>query len=194
MYAENFGEFFEDQVRMADAVVFSRCDLFPERVADARQAIQRLNPMVPLFSEPWDQIPADRILASESLNGNGKKPRFSVSFGKSTLDETLSQVYTPGFEKDHHHSAEAVFDTITIETEKIFNKAKLSAQMSALTDDANGFVVRAKGILPVDGGFVNLQYLPGDLSITDCETEGGVLSIIGQNLNRQEITRLFQEE
>ncbi len=200
MYAENFGEFFEDQVKKADVVMLSRTDLFPDRTEDACRVIRSLNPGAALFSKPWDQIHADEILAA-GANGEADSiparsaPRFSVTFGKSILKDGEHQVYTPGFEETHHHStAEEIFDTITIETERIYSTEDLTARMAALTDDTKGFILRVKGILPIDGGYVNLQYLPGDLQITACDTRGGALSIIGQNLAQQEIIRLFNQE
>ena len=64
MYAENFGEFFEDQVKKADVVMLSRTDLFPDRTEDACRVIRSLNPGAALFSKPWDQIHAYEILAA----------------------------------------------------------------------------------------------------------------------------------
>ena len=57
--------------------------------------------------------------------------------------------------------------------------------------NAKGIILRAKGILRSPGGYVNLQYLPGDIRITKCAASGNMLCIIGQNLDRQELANLF---
>jgi len=55
-----------------------------------------------------------------------------------------------------------------------------------------GSVLRAKGIVPGTNGYMNMQYLPGDIQISNCTTGGDMLCIIGQNLKRQELVSLFK--
>lgn len=59
---------------------------------------------------------------------------------------------------------------------------------------ANGTILRAKGIVRGPSGYMNLQYLPGDIKVTKCATKGNMLCIIGRNLNRQELCILFSGE
>jgi len=58
----------------------------------------------------------------------------------------------------------------------------------------SGTVLRAKGILRGTNGSVDLQYLPGDLRLAACDAEGDMLCIIGQDLHRHELMRLFKGE
>lgn len=51
---------------------------------------------------------------------------------------------------------------------------------------AQGTILRAKGILPGPKGYVDLQYLPGDLKLTECAAKGDMLCIIGRDLNTAE--------
>ena len=52
-------------------------------------------------------------------------------------------------------------------------------------------LLRAKGILRGPDGYVNVQYLPGDLRIADCAVAGGLLCLIGRNLDPTALKRLF---
>jgi hypothetical protein len=67
----------------------------------------------------------------------------------------------------------------------------LQACMHKLEHNLSGTVLRAKGIVGGADGYMNLQYLPGDLKITNCAAAGDTLCIIGRNLDRQELARLF---
>lgn len=52
MYLENFGEFFEDQIRNADLILLSRTEAFPDRIDDAYRLIKSLNEHVTILSAP----------------------------------------------------------------------------------------------------------------------------------------------
>ena len=90
-----------------------------------------------------------------------------------------------------HHSAEDIFDTVTIRTKHVFNIEDLKARVSHMEQIAQGNVIRAKGILRGTKGYINLEYSSGDIRITNCATEGDMLCIIGRNLNRQKLCSLF---
>ena len=54
MYARNFGEFFEDQVRSADLIVLSRTDTTGEKkLLEAVTLLKALNPEAGLITTPW---------------------------------------------------------------------------------------------------------------------------------------------
>lgn len=55
MYLENFGEFFEDQIRQADVVLFSRTQQYPDKVQAAKDLVKELNAHCVILTRPWDQ-------------------------------------------------------------------------------------------------------------------------------------------
>ena len=57
MYLKNFGEFFEDQVKCAETVVFSRTQkVSEEKLETAYELVRGLNAEARLISTPWDNI------------------------------------------------------------------------------------------------------------------------------------------
>ncbi len=57
MYLKNFGEFFEDQVKCAETVVFSRTQkVSEEKLETAYELVRNLNAEARLISTPWDNI------------------------------------------------------------------------------------------------------------------------------------------
>ncbi len=70
----------------------------------------------------------------------------------------------------------------------------LKARISSMERNTKGTVLRAKGIVRGPGGYINLQYLPGDIKMTECAVNGDMLCIIGRGLNSQELCTLFGGE
>ena len=62
-YLENFGAFFEDQVRSAGTILLNRTELFPEAVTKAVELVEQLNPSAQVLAEPWKLLTAAEILS-----------------------------------------------------------------------------------------------------------------------------------
>jgi G3E family GTPase len=191
MYLDNFGKFFEDQIRNADVLLLSRAEDFPDRVKDACQLVKSLNTQAVVFSKPWNQISADEILFPQHGH-SGHDEHFGHAHGCGCHHGT----HAHGDHEvcDHDHSAEEVFDTVTIRTDREFTAEDLKTCINKLEQNQYGTVLRAKGIVRGVNGYMNLQYLPGDLKIANCFTRGDMLCIIGRNLHRQKLTGLFSGE
>ena len=63
MHMKNFGEFFLDQVKTADTVIFSRTQLLSaDRVEKSRVLIEEAHPGVRIVTTAWDELPAEVML------------------------------------------------------------------------------------------------------------------------------------
>ena len=177
MYLDNFGEFFEDQIQNADVLILSRTGDFPDKVNSTCKLVKSLNAQAVILSEPWDEMRAEDILIPHP--------------GSHEHGEQCDHMHGC---HGHDHAAEEAFDTITIRTKGVFSIEDLKARISRLENNPKGTVLRAKGIVQSTGGYINVQYLPGDIQITNCATAGDMLCIIGRDLNRQELVSLFTKE
>jgi len=189
MYLDNFGEFFEDQIQNAGIILLSRTGDFPEKVNDARELIKSLNAHSAVLSKPWSQITAAEILHPEQ-----ERPAHGEHCGHahgSGCDHYGAHDHEDRGNCDNGHSAEDVFDTVTIYTDRKFTVEDLKSCIYKLERNQSGTVLRAKGIVRGVNGYVNLQYLPGDLKITNCLAGGDMLCFTGRNLDRQELISLF---
>ncbi|MDR1217095.1 MAG: cobalamin biosynthesis protein CobW [Oscillospiraceae bacterium] len=172
MYAENFGEFFEDQIANANAVVLSRCDGSPDASGAARALVRTLNGRAPIFAEPWPALTSASILAP--LRGGHEHKQHEHGGG------------------EHVHDAEDVFESVTVYSPARFNESELRLKVAEL--ELAGTLLRAKGLLRGRDGFWDLQYVPGDLKITRCgggARDGGVLCAMGRGLDPERIAELF---
>ncbi len=217
MYLDNFGEFFEDQIRSADVILLSRTGDFPDKVDDAYNLVRRLNATARIISRPWNRVNSAEILQPlhdrRAITGHDSHSHGDVSSeGAPHIHEHVhshdghvheDQRHEQGHmhrhgdhecDCDHDHSAEDCFDTVTIHTKRTFSIAELKSRVSDMERTAKGTILRAKGIVRGVNGYMNLQYLPGDIRITRCAAAGNVVCIIGQNLNRRELCALFSAE
>jgi G3E family GTPase len=199
-YFENFGEFFADQIECADAVLLSRAEERPDRLDAARDLVRSLNARAVLFAEPWESLSAARLLSlprdrADAACGAGE----ACAPGEHGAGEHCHGEHCAGAHDHsahdhdaHGRSAEEVFDTVTIRTERVFSADDLLARVARMERGAAGTVLRAKGVLRGTDGYLNLQYVPGDTKIERCNAAGGeALSVIGRDLNGPGLAALF---
>lgn len=211
MYLDNFGEFFEDQIQNADTILLSRTENFPDKVKDAYELVKSLNDHALILSKPWDQITSDEILYPDMMHSTyGKhkvlshEHRYHHELHEHKEDchcgHHGSHDHEEGCHCRHHdhenkcghnHSAKDIFDTITIQTTRTFNMEDLKTVILNMEQKAHGTILRVKGIVQGTNGYINLQYLPGDIQITRSAVHGDMICIIGRNLNQQELIGLF---
>ena len=197
LYLDNFGEFFEDQIQHADTILLSRTGDFPDKVSEACQLVQSLNAQSPILAKPWSQLTAAEILLPRHDQHDQEEPCGhgpGCGCRRQGVQNRAEHGRSHHGSHAHDHAAEDIFDTVTIRTKRVFSMEDLKTSLLYLEHSANGTVLRAKGILRGTSGYVNLQYLPGDIRLTSCATHGDMLCIIGRNLNRQELCSLFGGE
>ena len=63
LYSKNFGEFFDNQIRYAAAVVLSRTDIAPEdKIQEAVEIVRERNPKAVLVTTPLDKLDGGRLM------------------------------------------------------------------------------------------------------------------------------------
>lgn len=194
-YFESFGEFYKDQIQHADIILLSRTGNFQDKINDAYKLIKTLNGHAAIISKPWDQINAAEILYPQyDQHEHTEHCSHGHGCGYEQPGVHEHSGHSHDCDSGHSHTAEEAFDTVTIRTKQVFSIEDLKARVSNMERSAKGTILRAKGILRGTDGYINLQYLPGDIQITKCAAAGDMLCIIGRGLDRQELLSLFSGE
>ncbi len=90
MYMKNFGEFFNDQIEHASAIVLSHTDLASDKkIAEAVALIREHNPESVIVTTPWDKLTGMEILSAMEK--------------KDTLDDILKELAEESEHEHHHH-------------------------------------------------------------------------------------------
>ncbi|MDR1481145.1 MAG: GTP-binding protein [Synergistaceae bacterium] len=183
-YIDNFGEFFEDQIQHADTVLLSKIDAPPgDKTGKAEEAagiIRELNGSSRIFADPWSRIDSAEIL-------------YPAAARESIAEEDAGCCNSPD-SCDHNHDAEDVFDEITLRPGRQFSREDLESRMFDIERFSSGEILRAKGIVRGEDGYLNIQYIPGDLRVESTSAAGDIVCFIGRGLNRQELAGLLLRE
>lgn len=98
-----------------------------------------------------------------------------------------------GHHHHHHgHDADEVFSSWGVETAKQFTEEEIDSALRALDSLTYGQVVRAKGYVPADGGWLYFDYVPGERNLRRGEAAvTGRICVIGAHLDEEGLKELF---
>ena len=204
MYMKNFGEFYDNQITSANAIILSRTgDMKEEKIAEAVALIREKNPEAVIVTTPWDMLDGKKIL--EVIDG-AKLPAILAEeehhhhhHDEDECDDPECECHHHHHDDEehdhhHHHHADDVFESIGAETAKKFTRDELKDILGKLSDEETyGKVLRAKGIIASDTEkFIYFDFVPGESDIRDGEPEViGRLCVIGSKINKNAISELF---
>lgn len=182
MYLDNFGEFYEDQIRHADAILLSRTEQNPDQVGRTKALLAALAPKSQLFAQAWESLDLSTLLGG------------SAAPAADCHEEGCRHGHPHDGECGHDHSAHEAFDTVTLSLSRTVTRQELEAAFRAAETDRPGSILRAKGVVSTPKGPAIVQYLPGELHLTPCTLQPGSLCLIGSGLREQELKRIFGKE
>ena len=213
MYMRNFGEFFDNQVQYAGAIIMSRTDIVDEKKAmESMELLRSINEKAAIITTPIEKL-------------DGKKILEVMEHPVSLADELLKEEHEHhhhhdhddefdcvhdhdhehhhhdhdecgcGHHHDHHHlHADEVFTSWGRETIKKFTREGLEKMLESLSaSEEYGVILRAKGMLPAeDGTWIYFDMVPEETEIREGSPEyTGRLCVIGSKLNEEKLVKLF---
>ena len=216
-YLKNFGEFFENQVENAGAIILSHTsELSAEKIDDVVNMLRELNKEASIITTDWEGLDGKDILEAmeqkKSLDFIINKLREEPLVHHHEHDHGHHHEHEHHHDHHHHddncgcghdhnhehgHDADEVFSTVGIETAKTFTLEQIKKALDEIEDDSKyGMVIRAKGIVKgEDGKWLYFDYVPGEADIRDGSAEvTGMICVIGVDLKEKEIRELFSLE
>ena len=212
IYMKNFGEFFNNQVEHASAILLSRTQKMDEaKLNTAVKLLRDKNAKAAILTTPWDQLTGAQILSA-------------MEGGHSLAQELMEEIahqhhhhdhdehcdcgchdhdhehhhHDHEHEDEHHHhdhDADEVFTSWGRETPRKYSREDLQDALSALAmGEDYGVILRAKGILPCDDGqtWLHFDLVPGEFQIREGAADyTGRLCVIGSDLKEEQLEKLF---
>ena len=198
MYMRTFGEFYNNQVENAGAIILSRTQsMTEEKQMEAAALVREKNPNAVIITTPWDELTGQQIL--DAIEG-------THSLAKELMEEhehhhehhyDENGVCSCGHHHDHdhhHHHADEVFTSWGKETPRKYSRDELEHILKTLNEAEDlGMVLRAKGMLPcTDGTWMHFDLVPGEYEIrTGAADYTGRLCVIGSKLKEEKLEELF---
>ena len=176
MYAENFGEFFVDQLREGQVIVVNRTD-DKEDEKELRQLLQRENEKAPILFE----IPEDFDFASFAALVSGIKTHGHLCTCGCGHD---------GHDHHCHEHEEVPFQTLTIKVDACRTEAEWEETLKRSLE-AEPNILRVKGIVKVPSGYATVQYSGHHIDISGTVEADTVMTFIGTSLSEENLRPLW---
>ena len=219
MYLKNFGEFFENQVAHAGAILLSRTAECPEKRLDETVAMLRgLNEHARIVTTPWKDLTGEQLLSTmegsrdlvaEVLEEIAHEPHHEHHHHHHDHEHDEHEhehEHDHGHHHEHgdacgcghhhghegHHHADDVFQSFGGETPRVYTEAELNGAFAALDSGEYGAVLRAKGIVAGPQGWLHFDYVPGEGSVrAGAPDYTGRICVIGAGLADEALRGLF---
>ena len=209
MYMRNFGEFFNNQVEYAGAIIMSRTDIVDEEKAmQSMELLRSLNKKAAIITTPIENLDGKKLL--EVMEN-------PVSLEQEMMEEEVcpecGHVHEHGHHDHeehehhhdhecgcghhhdhHHHHADEVFTSWGRETIKKYSRESLEKILAVLSESEEyGVILRAKGMLPAeDGTWIYFDMVPEETEIREGAPEyTGRLCVIGSKLKEEKLAEIF---
>ena len=215
VYMKNFGEFFNDQVEHACAIILSRTQKIDQHKLDGAVTLLReRNPKAAILTTPWDQLTGAQILSA--MEGGHDLAHDLMEEIEHEHHDHEHHHHDHEHEHEHHHEhdhndtctaccghhhhhhdhdADEVFTSWGRETTRKYSREELQEALAALamTQDY-GYVLRAKGMVPCEDGtaWLHFDLTPEEFEIREGSADyTGRLCVIGSELKEDQLEKLF---
>ena len=214
IYMKNFGEFYNNQIEHAAAIVLSRTGGMSEKkLLDTVALLREHNANAPIITTPWEELDGKLILETMENKDTLKEELARLAAEQAAHDEAH---HHHDHDHDHHHhhdhdehehhhhddtcscghdhDADEIFISWGAETPRKYTEEEITGALTALNDEAHyGVVLRAKGIVPcTDGTWIHFDYVPGEQDVRRGPASfTGRLCVIGSELKEHELDHLF---
>ena len=201
VYMKNFGEFYNNQIEAAGTIILSRTQkLSQEKLEAAAALLREKNPDAAILTTPWDELDGKTILSAvEKVSLSDElleKMRHEHEIEET--EHAHHHHHHDGEECDdpecscHHHHADDVFASWGKETPKKFTREALEEMLRKLDSGDYGHILRAKGIVNGEDGWLEFDYVPEEHEVRAGHPDyTGRLCVIGAELKENGLAELF---
>ena len=106
-YMKNFGEFYDNQIRYAGAIILSRTQKTgPEKLEEALALLREKNEKAPIVTTPWDQLTGAQLLSAMEQGNTLARDLME----EEREDEDICPVCGGHHDHDHEHEHEHEHD------------------------------------------------------------------------------------
>ena len=189
-YHLNFKDYFDDQVKYANAIVFSHLDVADDAlVEEVKKEIKEINPKALYNVKSINEYPIDELLDLIVSNNDIINVELDAHQHHHNHDEHIHHHHG---EEHHHHDNDddddEIFKNTIISSTYVFTKEELEKILSNIDSD----IIRVKGYVNSSNGSYFFNYVLNEFSIIEKDrVEPSIVCIIGTNINKDKYKDLF---
>ena len=175
-YIDNFGDFFEDQIKNASILMISKTQLIgKDELNKVELSLKNLNKTANIINKDWDKIPFDNFFEKLDLLN-------------CKISDDIRTLITKGISEDMKN-----IESISKIPNKIYTVESLEYILSSLNNEKLGKIIRCKGFVNNDEGILEFNYINGNYTIASTNRDiTPKLCIIGTNLAKEELLNMFK--
>ena len=200
-YHNNFKEYFDDQVKAANAVILSHVDVCDEKtIAAATELVREINPDVEITDKPISEFSMEQLL-DVIVNGGEIMPEFDDDDDDDhdhehhhDHDHDHEHEHHHHHDHDHHHhhhdddDEDEPFKNLIIRPEHVFTEEELGRIFETMEPD----IIRVKGYVNGENGTLYFNYVLNEYHIFKGEDRKDTLvSVIGTEINSERLNEVF---
>lgn len=214
MYLKNFGEFFIDQVKMANTIVVSKTEkLSEEKILSCVELLKQVNSHANIMTTPLESLDNSKLLEVLEYNASMVNRLLKLMDIDSHSecddphchchdhDHDHEHEHEHDHEQEHHHhhhdhDADEVFQSWGKETALSYSKQELDDILEKLKDDGLGTVLRSKGIVGAkdNSKWYYFDFVAGDYEVRLGNPDyTGRVCVIGSKLDTKAIENIFDK-
>lgn len=200
-YHLNFKEYFNDQVRSANAIILSHVDVADQETVDsAVEIVRELNEDAELLTRPIDEYTIEELL-NVIVSGGDILPEIDEEHEHHHHhhdgDDGEEHEHHHHHDHEHHHhhhhdddDDDEIFKNQIIEPTHIYTKEELEEIFKQIPED----IIRIKGYVQSEEGTMYFNYVLNEYNIfLGSKREGSLVSIIGTSIDEDRFRELFHD-
>ena len=197
-YHKNFKEYFDDQVKAANAIILSHVDVADDKVDSAEKIIHEINDDVIIIEKPIESYSIEELM-DLIVAGHEEECECECHHDHEHDHECCCghHHHDHDYDHEHHHhhhhdddddDEDEVFKNQIIRTDYVFTKEELESILSDVDED----IIRIKGYVNSNEGTLYLNYVLNEYHIYLGEKrEDSLVSIIGTKIDRNKYKEVF---
>ncbi len=214
MYIKNFGEFYNNQIENANCILMTRMDkITEEKLNESLMQLRALNEKASVITTPLTELTAENILSA--IKGAKGLAEELMAEHHEHHHHDHGEDCDCGCHEHHHehhhhehgedcdcgchghhhhhgHDADEAFTSWGGETPKAYTRADLESILEELDSGEYGKILRGKGIVKSDDGWVCFDYVPGEYEIRSGAPDyTGRICIIGAEVDEARLAARF---
>ena len=193
-YHMNFKDYFDDQVKSANALILSHLDVADkEKVEKVVEVLKELNPDVTITDKPISEISIEELLDLIVAGGE------VLPEENEHDDHEHHHEHHHDHDHEHHHhhhhddgdeDEDEIFKNIAIRPSYVFSKEEIENILSAVPED----IIRVKGYVNGNEGTLYFNYVLNEYHVYyGDKRDDSLVVVIGTNLDRKAIKEIFHE-
>lgn len=204
-YHKNFKDYFDDQVKAANAIVLSHVDVADDKIDEAKEIVKEINNDVTIIDKAIESYTIDELMDLIVAGNTGfefepqeveeEEDHCCCCCGHHDHEHHHHHDHDHEHEHEHHHDGgdepedeDELFKNQIIRTDYIFSKEELETILNNVDED----IIRIKGYVNTKEGTMYLNYVLNEYHLYLGEKrDKAIVSIIGTSIDKNKYKEAF---